>query len=221
MEWVLLAAMIWLAIHIGISGTPARDALVARYGAQRFMIGYSLASIASIVLLAATYKAAPFVPLWVAPAWLRWLTVLLMLPASILLVASVAAPNPTAFGQPVGEPAWVQRITRHPMMVAITVWALLHLLANGDLASLIFFGAFAATTLAGMPSIDRKIAERDPAGWQRLAAESSIAPGAALLAGRARLIPSQIPAATVALGTLLWLALLLMHPIFVGVPAVP
>jgi uncharacterized membrane protein len=60
-------------------------------------------------------------------------------------------------------------------------------LGNGDAASLLFFGAFLLTALAGMPSIDAKVAARDPEGWRHFAAATSILPFGAIASGRNRL----------------------------------
>ncbi len=224
MEMLILAAMIWLIIHIGVSGTHAREVLVGRWGQPRFMGYYSGASVVSIVLLVIAYRASGSPTLWVPWHWLQYLCIAAMLPAAILFVGSVAGPNPTAAGQnaALGQPVHgIQRITRHPMLVAFTIWAVVHLLSNGDFASWVFFGTFAATTLAGMPSIDRKLAERDPENWRRLAASTSIVPGAAIWQGRNRLILVEISPIVWGGGALLWIVLILLHPLLIGVPVWP
>ena len=109
------------------------------------------------------------------------------------------------------------RITRHPMLWAFATWALVHVVGNGDLASLLFFGAFGATALVGMPSIDRKLAHRDPAGWSRLAATTSIVPFAAIVARRNSLALGEIGLVVPLAGLALWVGLLLSHPWIFGV----
>ncbi len=224
MELLALAALIWLDIHIGLAGTAARRKLVGRFGENEFRGGYSAVSLVSMVLLVAAYQHAPVLPLWVPPHWLQYLAILAMLPASILLVAAVMGPNPTAVNQQgaLGQPArGIQRITRHPMLCAFAIWASVHLLMNGDWASLIFFGAFAATAMAGMPSIDRKLAERDPENWRRLSATTSIVPGLAILEGRNRFVPEEIPNQVIAFGAGLWALLIIAHRIVIGVSVWP
>ena len=96
-----------------------------------------------------------------------------MLVAFVLFVASVTRRNPTmisgetALAQP---PRGIQRVTRHPMLWSFALWSAVHIIGNGDTAALVFFGAFLVTALAGMPSIDAKLARRDPATWQTLSA---------------------------------------------------
>lgn len=218
-----LAALLWVGVHFGIAGTVARARIVARTGETGFRIGYSLLSVAAIVLLVQAWNAAPHVELWVAPDWLRWLVVFGMLPAFLLFVASVATPNPTALGGRLGteEPTGIQRVTRHPMLWSFALWALLHLLAKGTLGGVFFFGAFLVTALVGMPSIDRKIAARDPDLAARLLPVTSIIPFKAILVGRNRLVPGEIPRFVWVVAGVAWLALLIAHPWIFGYPALP
>jgi uncharacterized membrane protein len=150
--------------------------------------------------------------------------VLLMLPAFVLFAASVTAPNPTAVGgeRALGaEPRGIQRVTRHPMLWSFALWAAVHVLGNGDSASLLFFGAFGLTALAGMPSIDAKVAARDPGAWSRYAARTSVLPYGAIAAGRNRFVFSEVGWLPVAIGFALWLGLLAFHRTIFGVAPVP
>ena len=219
-----LAVLIWLGLHIGVAGSGARGAFVARLGEKGFRGGFAAASVAALALLIAAYRIAPAVLLWSAPEWLRWILVALMLPAFLLFVAAVAIPSPTAVGgeRAAGrEPRGVLRITRHPMLWSFALWGFVHVLGNGDVASILFFGAFLLTALAGMPSIDAKLARRDPGGWARLAAVTSIVPGEAIVAGRNRLALAEIgwivPLAAVAA----WVVLLYLHAFLFGVSPLP
>jgi uncharacterized membrane protein len=218
-----LAALVWIGVHIGIAGTTVRSALAARLGERGFRIAFSVASVAAIVFLVQSYNAAPTTLLWTVPEWLRWVLALVMLVAFVLFAASVMAPNPTAVGgeRALGrEPRGIGRITRHPMLWSFALWAAVHMLGNGDTASLLFFGAFGVTTLAGMPSIDAKVAARDPEAWDRYVARTSILPFGAIAAGRNRLALEEIGWVPLALGFALWLALLLLHRTIFGVAPV-
>lgn len=218
-----VAALIWVGVHVGIAGTALRGAVVGRLGEKGFSLAFSAASVLAIVFLVRSYNAAPAEPLWFAPDWLRWALVLLMLPASVLFVGSVAAPNPTAAGGGralAQEPRGIQRVTRHPMLWSFAIWAAVHVLGNGDLASLLFFGAFLVTALAGMPSIDAKLARREPDAWPRLAAATSILPFGAIAAGRNRFALREVGWVPLALGAVLWAVLLLFHRSVFGVAPV-
>lgn len=220
-----LAALVWIGVHVGIAGTAARGAAAARLGEGGFRAAFSVVSVAAIFFLVSSYNAAPTAaPLWSAPGWLLWLLALLMLPASVLFVASVASPNPTAVGGEKvagAEPRGIQRVTRHPMLWSFAIWAAVHAVGNGDAPSLLFFGAFLVTALAGMPSIDAKLARRDPAAWGRLARTTSILPFGAVAAGRNRLALGEIGWLPPVAGAALWAALLLLHPYVFGVSPVP
>src|ERR687883_287202 len=94
----------------------------------------------------------------------RWPRALGMRAARFLFVASRRR-TPTAMGGDAllgAEPTGIQRVTRHPMLWSFAIWAAVHVIGNGDTASLVFFGAFLVTALAGMPSIDAKLARRAP-----------------------------------------------------------
>ncbi|WP_149539060.1 NnrU family protein [Siccirubricoccus phaeus] len=216
---LLLAALLWLGLHFGLAGTGLRGIAVARLGEGGFRAAFSLLSVASLVLLILAWRGAETQPLWFAPAGLRWVLAFAMLPAFLLLAFALLGPNPTAVGGRPGQPArGIQRITRHPMLSAIALWAAIHLIGNGDTASLVFFGTLLLTALAGMPAIDAKLARRAPAEWARLAAATSALPFGAILAGRNRLALGELGWRAPLLGLLAWAAVLHLHPLLFGVP---
>jgi len=103
------------------------------------------------------------------------------------------------------------------MLCGFALWALVHIIGTGDAAALVFFGAFFLTAVAGMPSIDAKLAARDPNFWQALSASTSIVPFAAIVAGRNRFVPREIGWITPVVGLAAWVLLLLLHPWLFGV----
>ncbi len=222
---LFLAALFWIGVHVGIAGSPLRGVLVARLGEGWFRGVFSVGSVAAIALLVNAWQAA--MPdssvFWVASIGYRWVMAALMLPAFLLFFASVTAPNPTAVAAEAAlalEPRGITRVTRHPMLWSFTLWAVLHAGANGDSASLIFFAAFAVTTLLGMPSIDGKLRAKRPAEWAGFAGATSIIPFAAILAGRNRLSLREIGWVAPVLAVVSWAALLHFHRSIFGVPAV-
>jgi uncharacterized membrane protein len=220
---LVLAALVWLGIHFGIAGTRLRDVLVTRIGEGSFRGLFSLLTILSIVFLVWAWSDATTAPLWYAPTWLRWILVAVMLVAFVLLVASVSQRNPTMVG---GEAAIAQptrgivRITRHPMLWSYALWAVVHIIGNGDTAAILFFGTFLVTALAGMPSIDAKLARRDPSTWQALSAATSIVPFVAIAERRNRFVLREIGWLTVLIGVVAWAVLLYLHPWLFGVAPV-
>jgi uncharacterized membrane protein len=220
MTLLILAAALWVFVHVGVSGTRLRDVVVARLGEGRFMLAFSIGSVVAIVLLVLAWRGAETTFLWAAPAWLRWILAALMLPAFVLFMASHKR-NPTAVGKKgLGEePRGIQRVTRHPMLMSFAIWAAVHAIGNGDTASLVFFGAFLVTAVAGMPSIDAKLARRHGEAWRSFAAKTSILPFGAILAGRNRLALAEIGWMPPVVGFALWAALLHFHRGIFGVPA--
>jgi|688.fasta_scaffold221623_2 uncharacterized membrane protein len=218
---LLLAAIFWIATHNGFAGTDIRTRLVGKIGEVGFRIAYAVTSVIAIMMLVQAWEAAVAIPLWSAPAWLRLILAAAMLPAFLFFAAGLLR-NPTAVGGEAlaGQQArGIQRITRHPMLWSFALWALVHVIGNGDLASLIFFGTFAISAFLGMPSIDRKLAARAPEAAARLRAETSIIPFGAILAGRNRLVLGEIGWLAPLLALLGWAALLHFHARFFGVPA--
>jgi uncharacterized membrane protein len=223
MTVLLFAALIWVGVHVGIAGTHVRDLIVARIGDGPFRGLFSVISIAALVFLVRAWSVSPTEPIWFTPDWLRWILVVAMLPAFVLFVASVSQPNPTMIG-PAGAtarpPRGMTRVTRHPMLWSFAIWAAVHVVGNGDSASIVFFGAFLIIALVGMPSIDAKLGRRDPATWQALAAATSIVPFAAIGAGRNLFVPREFGWLTPVGGVVAWVALLVLHPVLFGVAPV-
>lgn len=220
MGFLALAAVLWLAVHLGVAGTRLRWGLVAVLGEVGFRALFSVAALVTFFLLAHAWAAATKGPvLWFAPQWLRLLLVLAMLPAFLLFVSALTRRNPTMAGPPgaIAAPRGMIRVTRHPMLCSFVLWAVVHVLGTGELADAVFFGTFLATALAGMPSIDAKLARRDPAGWQALAAATSILPFQAIRQGRNRLVLREIGWVTLAIAVVAWAAMLWLHPVLFGV----
>ena len=223
MTLLIIAALVWLGIHFGIAGTRLRDAIVARIGEGSFRGLFSLLTILAIVFLIGAWTGASTTPLWYAPDWLRWVLVAVMLVAFALFVASVSRRNPTMVGGEAAtaeQPTGIQRVTRHPMLWSFALWAAVHIIGNGDSAAIVFFGTFLVTALVGMPSIDAKLARRDPPTWQVLSAPTSIVPFAAIVQGRNRFVPGEIGWLPPAIGAVAWAIVLWLHPWLFGVAPV-
>jgi uncharacterized membrane protein len=222
MALLVIAALIWLGIHMGVAGTRLRDAIVAGIGEGPFRGLFSLLSIAALVFLVRAWSTAETTPLWYAPAWLRVALAVVMLVAFVLFVASLSGRNPTMLGAEtatVTEPRGIQRISRHPMLWSFALWAGVHIVGNGDTAGIVFFGTFLVTALAGMPSIDAKLARRDPARWQVLGAATSIVPFVAIAEGRNRFVARELGWLTPLIAVLGWAVALRLHGwLFGGAP---
>lgn len=218
----LAALLAFLLSHSLPERTGLRRRLVAATGERAYLILYSLLSIMLLAWLISAALRAPFVPLWPLQTWHYYVPLVLMLPASMLLVGGALSANPLSIGfssralDP-DRPGLVG-VTRHPILWAFALWSFAHLAANGDLVSAILFGGFGLFALAGMAILDRRKRRSLGGDWPRLAAPTSAIPFAALLAGRAswRWRAGEM-AATLIGGALLYCALLRLHPLVFGI----
>ncbi len=198
MSQMLIAAVLFLGTHLGISSTSLRGRLVATLGERGYLGVYSLLALATLGYFIWLYGEVPrHTYFWLPDPNLYLVPKILMPVAMILLLGGFMVRNPTALGQEdslrgdaeAGELArGVTRITRHPFQWSVVLWAGTHLAANGDRVSVVFFGAFMVLGLAGGVLIDRKKAATLGTDWQPFARMTSNLPFLAILTGRNRLV---------------------------------
>ena len=149
---------LFIANHVFITFRDARAAAIARLGKPIYHSLFGLISLVAVALIAwgyVVYRASEWTQIWIPPPYMRHVTVGLMLIASVLIVASLI-------------PSHIQAKSRFPLTAAVKVWAFAHLLANGDLGSMIMFGALLAWAIyASIDARRRKdVAIRPaPVGW--------------------------------------------------------
>jgi uncharacterized membrane protein len=146
MTLFILGLVLVLGVHsVSIVAPAWRDAQAMRWGATPWKGLYTLVAVAGLVLLVIGYGIARQSPvvLYSPPLWTRHLALLLMLPVFPLLLAAYL-------------PGRIKAAARHPMLVAVKLWALAHLLANGTLADVLLFGAFLAWAVADRISVKRR-----------------------------------------------------------------
>ncbi len=209
-----LATAAFIATHF-VSSTPVRPALVRAIGEWPYRGLYSLVAFATLGWMIWAYNRAPYEPLWTG---LRHLPSAVM-PFAFILLASGVARNPTAVGAEKllesAEPArGMIRITRHPVMWAIVLWSLAHVLARGDVKSLIFFGGLFVTAALGTALIDRK--KKPYPGWAKFEAATSSIPFAAVAQGRNRIVWREIGLLGPLLGLGLFAVVFALHPWLFG-----
>lgn len=217
-----LATLVFLAAHF-VSSTPVRTSLVETMGEKAYLGAYSLVSFVTIGWMGWAYLRAPFQPLWEVPGVKLWPLVVMPF-ALVLVVAGVMSKNPSAVGQAAAlrsdDPArGILRVTRHPVMWGIALWAAVHLVARGDVASLIFFGGFLLLALAGTALIDARKADELGAEWARFAAVTSNVPFSAIVEGRNRFSAGEIGAKRIVVGLALYAIVIVVHPWLFGVRA--
>src|SRR5258705_8481464 len=129
---MILGLVLFLGVHTLTTQRKLRASVIASAGEGGYKIGYALASLAGLALIVwgfAHYRAAGMWEVWTPPTALKHITVALMLPAVILVVAAYIRGR-------------IYTTLKHPMLAGVKLWAAAHLLANGDLGSIILFGSF-------------------------------------------------------------------------------
>ncbi len=195
MAVLILGLALFLGTHLFTTVRGTRAALVGRIGEGPYKGLYSLLSLAGIALIAVgfgRYRADGWIDVWYPPVWTRHLALLLVWPAFVCVVAAYI-------------PGRIKRALKHPMLAGVKIWALAHLLANGDLGSILLFGSVLAWAVIARISAKRRRDEvRDhagpavePAGWRN-------------------------DALALAVGTAAWFVFARwLHPILIGVPVWP
>lgn len=152
---LILGLILFLSVHLVPTSPSLRNGLVERFGEPAYKIGFSALSLIGFVLIVLGYHKLQLMPgknpvIWDPPSWTRHIAYLLMLPSMILLVAAFV-------------PSRIRSAVKHPMLAAIKAWALAHLLVNGDLGSLVLFGAFLAFAVYDRISIKSRPGIEPPA----------------------------------------------------------
>lgn len=220
---LVLAGAVFVGIHLCIAGTRLRDRIVGAVGEQAYLGLFSLLSIASLGWLILAYRTAPRAHLWATPTSVRAVAIPLLLLAVALVVIGLTTPSPTAAGgagalEREDAARGILRVTRHPFLCGVALWALLHLILNGDSASLVLFATLLVLAVSGPRSIDAKRQRAYGERWQRFAARTSIVPFAAIAAGRNHLRLGEIGAWRVALALAAYVLLIASHGRLFGVP---
>jgi uncharacterized membrane protein len=223
---LVLASLFLPLSHFGLSSSRLREVLVHRLGERGFLVLYNAITLAAFAGLAAAFRTAPIRILWTAPAALKLAALPLVLLAFVLVVAGVTTPNPALIGSAhlLERPNVVHgilRITRNAFFWGVGLWAVAHIAATGDCASILMFGSIGALGLIGAPLLDAKKARRHGAPWRAFAAATSSVPFLAIAQRRQRLIAAEIGWWRIALAVILFCAALYGHRWVFGVSPLP
>ncbi len=194
MTLLVLGLMVFLGMHAFSMARPQRAAVVARLGEGPYKGLYSLISFAGIVLIVigyGQYRQSGYIPVWDPPVWTRHLALLLVWAAFVCIAAAYL-------------PGRIKRILKHPMLAGVKIWALAHLIANGDLGSIILFGSFLAWAVAARIGVKRR--------------DEAIPHGAPLEPQSG----FRNDALAIVIGTVAYIAFVVwLHPMLIGVPVLP
>jgi uncharacterized membrane protein len=222
---LVAAVVFFLGIHFGVSGTALRGRLVSLIGEKAFRGSFALASVAGLIWLIRAYATAPYVPTWGRLIGLDVLAQPLMLIAALFVVVGVSTPSPTTAGMESQLTRAVQvrgitRITRHPFLWGVALWAFVHFVINGDVAAALVFGSLLLLAVVGTSSIDAKRRRAYGAGWEHFLRETSNVPFAAILQRRNHFWPAlrEIGFVRPLIAVTVFIALFQLHGRLFGAP---
>ena len=217
MGWLefVAAYAVFFASHSLPVRPSVRSRFEARLGSSGFTLAYSALSLVVLAWLIGAAGRAPHVAVWDLAPWQVHVPLTVMGPVCLILALSIGRPNPFSFGGARNDqfdPArpGIVRLSRHPLLLALALWAAAHVVPNGDLAHVILFGAFAAFALLGGRLIDRRKRREMGPVWQRMLDRVADAP---ILSAS----PSVGTLLRLAAGIALYGALLWAHPFLFGV----
>lgn len=182
MNYLILGLILFAGVHLLLPSWPSlRAGLIKRLGENGYKGLFSLLAISGIVLMVVGYSRVAFLQVYTPPPWGRHVTLILMAVSLILFAAA-------------NMPGNIKRIIRHPMLWGLVLWAVGHLLANGDKASLLLFGGLGVYGLLAMMSATLRGAQKQTYA-----------------------VPVKKDAIIIAAGLVVYVALVIVHPYLFGV----
>lgn len=214
-----LAIIVFFASHSIPLRPKVKPRIVALTGKRGFSIGYSCVSLAALVWLIIAAGRAPYVQLWPWAPWQNWVSLAAIFVACILISLAIGRANPFSFGGgkktfDVSRPGLVQWM-RHPLLVALAIWAFSHVLPNGNLAHVFLFGLFGSFAILGQRAVDRRKKREMGVEWQKLRAQ--VQNNQALFGG----FRADEATVRICAGLSVFLILLGLHQVVLGVNPLP
>jgi len=187
MTWLILGVVLWSAVHfIPSIGLALKIRIIEWAGERGYTIGFSVVVVLSIVLMVVGWRSTAPSVMYLPPGWAGPLAAVLMIVAFVLFGA---AKHPTR----------IKQVIRHPQLTGMFVWAVAHLISNGDTRSVVLFGGLGVWALIEIPLINAREGE-----W----------------------VKPEVPSIGVelkglAISLAIFAAALLLHPYFAGVSPIP
>jgi uncharacterized membrane protein len=142
---LIFGLLVFLGAHLFVTARQARAAAIARFG-QAYRAIFALVSAVGLRLIVwgySLYRQTGWIDVWSPPAFMRHITIGLMLLSVILVLAAYLPGN-------------IKNWTKHPMLAGVKIWAFAHLLSNGDLGSILLFGSILAWAIYARISVKRR-----------------------------------------------------------------
>lgn len=147
MTLLISGISLFIINHLSLGLAPGiKNGIISATSVKTWRTIFSIITFAAMLMIILGWRSTPVEYAYVAPFWTRHLTMLLMLFAFIL------------FGAASGKTD-IQRLVRHPMMTAVMVWAIAHLLANGETRSILLFGSFLIWIVLQMILVNKREGE--------------------------------------------------------------
>jgi uncharacterized membrane protein len=216
---IVMFSVLFVVTHLGLSHGAVRQGLVDKLGQWPFRGLYSLVAFGTLgpaaVLWWQNRHLGPV--LWELPWWPeRIMAAVLVLFGLLLFFQSLATPSPASMVPAKNEARGVLRITRHPMNMALALWGLAHLLANGTLGDVAFFGSFVAVGVVGAYQMDARLKRQKGEDFTDFCKQTSVLPFGAILRGRNRLAIDELSFPLAVIGVAVFVALTFFHGRFFG-----
>jgi len=200
MWFLALACAFFLGIHLLTGGLKLKEQIIEGIGQTAYLILFSLSSIIGLIWMMVAYAIAKHDPLnvrfWHTHVFFHYLAILPMIISFILIVVGYLSESPTniaslykVYEKPV---IGIVRISRHPILSGIGLWAVCHIILSGNLAAWLFFGTLLALCVLGASSIDRKRTLLWGDTYRSIVRRTSVIPFNAIMEGRTVFLPEEI-----------------------------
>jgi len=216
---IVLFSALFAVTHLALSHGPIREGFVKTIGEWPFRGIYSLIAFLTVGPAAVLWWQNRHLGavLWDLPFWPeRIIAGLLVLFGFFLFFQLLATPSPAGMMPAKNEARGVLRITRHPMNMGITMWALAHLLANGTLGDVAFFGSFVVIGVLGPYHQDARLKKTRGEGFTEFCKQTSVMPFSAILGRRNRLAPDELSFPLALIGIVVFVVVTVFHSRFFG-----
>lgn len=218
--WTLaLTCAFFLCIHLMISGTSLKEQIIGKIGGTAYYVIFSILSVVGLAGMSIAFAVAHNDPLnhvfWSAPLPLKIIALVVNFFAFFLVVLGLTTPSPTnlmaLWRLPDKSVYGVIRLSRHPVLAGIGLWAFMHLICNGNLASWLFFGSLLGVCALGAANIDRKRLAMMGPTYQSIVKRTSILPFVAIIEGRTAFAPEELGIARMFLAASMFAMFAMLH----------